>query len=96
VDGEVLVVEEPPYRAIFTAFALLATGTTLLTAGALVCSGHIDADYWWPGEGWKQQAASFFVKLCAVTAAWANRHIRVQHLRALSPPLHPIVFVNLD
>jgi hypothetical protein len=28
--------------------------------GALVCSGHIDADYWWPGQGWKQQAACFF------------------------------------
>lgn len=60
VDGEVLVVEEPPYRAIFTAFALFALGTTLLTTGALVCSGHIDADYWWPGQGWKEQAACFF------------------------------------
>mmetsp|Transcript_95308 Transcript_95308/g.153700 ORF Transcript_95308/g.153700 Transcript_95308/m.153700 type:complete len:107 (-) Transcript_95308:823-1143(-) len=60
VGGETLVIEEPPYQAIFTAFFLLSVGTTLLTVGALICAGHIDADYWWPGEGWKQQAACFF------------------------------------
>ena len=59
VGGEVLVVEEPPYRAVFTAFLLFSVGTTLLTTGVLICTGHIDADYWWPGEGWKQQAACF-------------------------------------
>ena len=66
VDGEPLVIEEPPYRAIFTAFALFSVGTALLTVGILICTGHIDADYWWPGEGWRQQAACF-IGLGAVT-----------------------------
>jgi hypothetical protein len=59
VDGATLVVEEPPYRAVFTAFALLVVGTVLLTTGVLVITGHIDADYWWPEHGWKQQASCF-------------------------------------
>jgi hypothetical protein len=66
VDGEVLVIEEPPYRAIFTAFLLFSVGTVLLSTGALILSGHIDVDYWWPGEGWAKQASCFFA-LGAVT-----------------------------
>jgi hypothetical protein len=61
VGGETLVIEEPPYRAIFTAFLLFAVGSVLLATGILICTGHIDADYWWPGEGWKQQATCFIV-----------------------------------
>jgi hypothetical protein len=59
VEGETLVIEEPPYRAIFTSFALFSVGSALLSVGALICTGHIDAEYWWPGEGWKELAACF-------------------------------------
>ena len=59
VDGETLVIDQPPYRAIFTAFFLFALGAALLTPGVLILTGHIDAEYWWPGEGWKTQAACF-------------------------------------
>lgn len=61
IDGQPVIIEEPPYKAIFLAFGLLTLGTFLLTVGICIVTGAIDADYWWPNEGWKTQSLSFFV-----------------------------------
>jgi hypothetical protein len=36
-------VQEPPYKAIFLALALLAVGTSLLIFGFMILTGHVDA-----------------------------------------------------
>lgn len=35
--------QEPPYKAIFLAFALLVIGTVLLICGSSVVTGYVDA-----------------------------------------------------
>ncbi|KAJ1486565.1 hypothetical protein T484DRAFT_1943241 [Baffinella frigidus] len=61
VGNDTLIVEEPPYRAIFLAFFLFSVGTALLSVGFLVLFGHIDVAYWWPGRTWGEQATAFLV-----------------------------------
>jgi len=66
VDGQTLSLEEPPYRAVFLAMSLLLVGTTLLTIGSMVVTGHIDAKRWWGPEAAQGQGVGL-VALGVVT-----------------------------
>mmetsp|Transcript_24991 Transcript_24991/g.39257 ORF Transcript_24991/g.39257 Transcript_24991/m.39257 type:complete len:108 (-) Transcript_24991:1010-1333(-) len=52
---------EVPLRALSLACLLFSLGIILLSIFAAIMTGSIDTQYWWPGQGWKSPALSFFV-----------------------------------
>ncbi|EKX34749.1 hypothetical protein GUITHDRAFT_155646 [Guillardia theta CCMP2712] len=49
----------PPTHSIVLAVMLFLVGTGLLIVCILITTGAIDADYFFPGQGWKQPAFTF-------------------------------------
>mmetsp|Transcript_85457 Transcript_85457/g.125054 ORF Transcript_85457/g.125054 Transcript_85457/m.125054 type:complete len:120 (-) Transcript_85457:579-938(-) len=40
---------------------LLVVGIVMLTCATFIATGVIDADYWYPGEGWEGPCLTFFL-----------------------------------
>mmetsp|Transcript_10966 Transcript_10966/g.26378 ORF Transcript_10966/g.26378 Transcript_10966/m.26378 type:complete len:116 (-) Transcript_10966:118-465(-) len=53
--------QDIPMKPILMAVGFLITGVCLLSVWAAIMTGSIDTQYWWPGQGWKTPALSFFV-----------------------------------